>query len=271
MFMQVKPGMMKKIVPLLERHGYQFTEPGPGVYDFHTEYRNRFIEFDEGLGSRYPYLRANFMVHRPNIYLELERLSGLCQFRHADYRTQAELDAYLDEIALALEEKILPHLDALTIGLSAIQETNQWLFYHDLADHTEARAAAFAHEHLIPLEPTQRVQEMLEAELLLLCPSNPALRGAAFLHEWDALLGITALFGELKRQVLNEIPIRRNTHWDWHLQEDDDLPDWYPRVPAYILISRETGARIDPLEQILRYWFYAQETNAPLPLMNPGY
>lgn len=55
------------------------------------------------------------------------------------------------------------------------------------------------------------------------------------------------------------------------MQEDDDLPDWYPRVPAYILISRETGVGIDPLEQILRYWFYAQETNAPLPLMNPGY
>lgn len=77
------------------------------------------------------------------------------------------------------------------------------MFYHDLADYTEARAAAFAHKHLIPPEPTQQVQEMLETELLLLCPSDPALRRVAFLHEWDALLGITTLFGALKQQVMN--------------------------------------------------------------------
>lgn len=53
------------------------------------------------------------------------------------------------------------------------------------------------------------------------------------------------------------------------MREDDDLPDWYPHVPSYILISRETGAEIDSLEQILRYWFYAWETNLSLPLVNP--
>lgn len=153
----------------------------------------------------------------------------------------------------------------LVFMLAAIQEPVKWLFYHELAQRPEERAAAYAREHLIPLKPSRQAQEMLEAELLLLCPSDPALRGAAFLEQREELLGITALFGELKRQVMNESPPRRDTHWDWYLRGDGYLSDWYPRVPAYLLISGKDSAGVDPLEHILRYWFYAQETNRPLP------
>lgn len=214
---------------------------------------------------------GRFTVKRPHISLELDGLSGLCQFRHADYATQSELDAYLDEIAAALEEKILPHLDAMVIGLASIQETDKWALYHALSEDTEERAITCAHARHIPLEPSREAQEMLEAELLTLCPSDPALRGAAFLEQREDLLDLTALAGELKRRVLNEIPGRGGAHWGWHLPEDDDLPDRYPRIPKYMLISRESGAGYDPLEWVLWYWFYAQETNVSLPLTNPRY
>jgi len=35
--------------------------------------------------------------------------------------------------------------------------------------------------------------------------------------------------------------------------------------------SRESGRSYDPLAWVLRYWFYAQETNDALPLTNPRY
>lgn len=271
--MRIKPGMMKKIVPVLERHGYHLYGQSGGVYDFCTEFHSRFIQFytPGGNSRRGARLRGRFTVDRPHIRLELDRLSGLCRFRHADYASQAELDAHLDEIAAALEEKILPYLDAMVIGLASIPETAKWALYHALSEDTEERATTCAHARHIPLEPSREAQEMLEAELLTLCPSDPALRGAAFLEQQEDLLDLTALAGELKRRVLYEIPGRGDAHWDWRPPEDDDLPDWCPRISKYMLISRESGAGYDPLEWVLRYWFYAQETNAPLPLMNPRY
>ncbi|WP_298019758.1 hypothetical protein [uncultured Dysosmobacter sp.] len=271
--MRIKPGMMKKIVPVLERHGYHLYGQSGGVYDFCTEYGSRFIRFDTPVGHsrRGARLGGDFTISRPFVHLELSHLSGLCRFQHADYATQAELDAYLEEIALALEEKILPYLDASVIGLASIRETDKWVLCHALAQHTEERAAACARERHIPLEPTRQAQEMLEAELLTLCPSDPALRGAAFLEQQEDLLDLTALAGELKRLVLREIPGHGDAHWDWRPPQDQDLPDWYPRIPTYLLISRESGRSYDPLAWVLRYWFYAQETNDALPLTNPRY
>lgn len=271
--MGIKPGMMKKIVPLLERHGYRLYGQSDGVYDFCTAFSSRFIRFDTPIGHsrRGARLRGRFTVNRPYISLALDRLSGLCRFQYEDYTTQAELDAYLDEIALALEETILPHLDAMVIGLASIRESDKWGLYHELSEGTKERAIACAHARHIPLEPSRQAQEILEGELLSLCPSDPALRGAAFLEQREDLLDLTALVGELKRRVLNEIPGCGDAYWDWRLPEDDDLPDQYPRIPKYMLISRESGVGYDPLEWVLWYWFYAQETNDSLPLMNPRY
>lgn len=271
--MRIKPGMMKKVVPVLERHGYQLYGQSGGVYDFCTEFHSRFIQFHTpgGNSRRGARLRGRFTVERPHISLELDRLSGLCQFRHADYATQAELDAYLDEIAAALEEKILPHLDAMVIGLASIRETDKWALYHALSEDTEERAIACARKRHIPLEPTRQAQETLEAELLALCPGDPALRGAAFLEQREDLLDLTALAGELKRLVLSEIPGHGDARWNWQLPEDGGLPDRYPGIPTYLLISRESGRDYDPLAWVLRYWFYAQETNLSLPLTNPRY
>lgn len=271
--MRIKPGMMKKIAPVLERHGYHLYGQSGGVYDFCTEFNSRFIRFDTPVGlSRWgARLRGRFTVKRPFVSLELDRLPGLCSFQHADYATQVELDAHLDEIALALEEKILPHLDAMVIGLAALRETDIWALYHALSESTEERAVACAHEHHIPLEPSRETQEMLEAELLSLCPADPALRGAAFWERREEVLGLTALLGELKKQVLDAVPGHGGAQWDWCPPQDTDLPDWYPRVPAYRLVRRESGIHYDPLEWVLHYWFYAQETQCPLPLLNPRY
>lgn len=218
-----------------------------------------------------PVCGGRFTVNRPYISLELDRLPGLCRFQYADYTTQAELDAYLDEIALALEEKILPHLDAMVIGLASIRESDKWALYHTLSEDTKERAIACAHARHIPLEPSRQAQEILEGELLSLCPSDPALRGAAFLEQWEDLLDLTALVGELKRRVLDEIPGWGSADWDWCPPQDADFPGWYPRMSKYMLRSRESGTCYDPLEWVLHYWFYAQEANLSLPITNPRY
>lgn len=271
--MRIKSGMMKKIVPILERHGYRLYGQSGGLYDFSAEFNSRFIHFDTPIGHsrRGARLRGRFTVNRPYISLELDRLPGLCRFQYADYTTQAELDAYLDEIALALEEKILPHLDAMVIGLASIRESDKWALYHTLSEDTKERAIACAHARHIPLEPSRQAQEILEGELLSLCPSDPALRGAAFLEQWEDLLDLTALVGELKRRVLDEIPGWGSADWDWCPPQDADFPDWYPRMSKYMLRSRESGTCYDPPEWVLHYWFYAQEANLSLPITNPRY
>ena len=158
------------------------------------------------------------------------------------YKSQAELEPMLNQIAEATVNNVLPYLNKRFQFL--VTATDE--MYEFLSDKPIAQAEIFAKNHGLSMEKTIENWIRLEEILLELRGNNIMRRKESFFQNIKEIIASTAYYGELERRTRKE-----SLQWKWIL-EKYDMAGVYSESRYFELCAEE--GQIETLGQVINFW-----------------
>ena len=158
------------------------------------------------------------------------------------YKTQAELEHILNQIAKATVRNVLPYINKrFQFLVMATDET-----YRLLSDNPIVEADAFATRHALSMEKTKENWTRLEEILLELRGNNIVRRKEVFFQNLPEVVAATAYHGELERRTNKAL-----LQWKW-LAEQYDMVGAYSESRCFGLFSEE--GQMETLSRVITFW-----------------